>query len=135
MLYIHPVYISVLPLNEDGKRLSDYKIKIARPIAGWLVYERIERAMRVTWRARLVDDTGRDLLPWLEGAALAAARPRHGMLLVGTTYRRKGTKHSIGDRQEWWCEAPPRLAPIIDHSARVREAEAAYVARCRADGQ
>lgn len=105
----------------NGKRLTPYEIKTQVPTVGWLHYEMCDygglRAGDV--RAKLLRDDGFDLLPWLEHARLITCRGKSGALIEGVQYRRKGSKHSISDVQRWWCEAPPRTQPLLDHEARV----------------
>jgi hypothetical protein len=109
VLYIYTVHISVTILMEGGKRLSQYAIKTSLPAVGWLHYEVDVNGVR----ARVVDEEGRDVLDWLERARLVACRGTQGALIVGVNYRKKGSKHSIADKQAWWCEAPPRTKPLL----------------------
>src|SRR4051794_2426110 len=100
---------------DKDKRLSAYAIKTQNPTVGWLHYE-VDLA---GVRARLKSNEGFDLLPWLEHARLVVCRGNRGALIEGVQYRKKGSKHSIADRQAWWCEAPPRTTPLLDKQARV----------------
>ena len=127
--------VSVTYLFESDKRLSGYAVRTQVPAVGWLLIAPAERALRQSKVARLVDDAGADLLPWLEHAEVAEVKGQAGMLVTGVQYRKKGRKHSIGDRQAWWCEAPPRIEPIIDHAARIRAAEAEFERRTSAELQ
>jgi hypothetical protein len=125
------VYISVTRLCDMGKRLSHYGIKAQTPMIGWLHYDLQTYGPysheKVT--ARLLSDAGVDLLPPLDFARLIACRGRTGALIEGTEYRRRGTKHSISDEGAWWCEAPPRMRPLIDRVARILAAEREDAAR------
>jgi hypothetical protein len=57
---------------------------------------------------------------------VVACRGKSGALIEGVQYRKKGSKHSIADRQAWWCEAPPRTTPLLDKQARILTAEKRY---------
>jgi hypothetical protein len=115
----------------DGKRLSPYAIRSQTPVVGWLHYEADDDGAHdmKKVRARLVSESGVDLLLPRERACLVACHGRRGALIEGVQYRRKGTKHSITDRQAWWCEAPPRARPLLDQEARILAAEREYAAR------
>jgi hypothetical protein len=103
---------------ENGKRLSAYAVKTQNPAVGWLHYEVDGSVVKAFLRR----EDGCELLA-LDRAQLVACRGTRGALIEGVEYRKKGRKHSISDRQAWWCEAPPREKPLVDHAARVREAE------------
>lgn len=64
-------------------------------------------------------------------ARLVVCRGNKGALIEGIQYRKKGSKHSIADKQAWWCEAPPRTKLLLDHEARVLAAEKSYEERLR----
>jgi len=115
------MHVSVTTLFEDGKRLSAYSIRTQVPAVGWLHLEICDYGgiRPGQCRARLLREDGHDMLPWLEHARLVTCRGRSGALIEGVQYRKKGRKHSIADVQRWWCEAPPRTQPLIDHQARV----------------
>lgn len=104
------VYISVTLLMGSGKRLSPYTIKTQIPVVGWLHYE----VDGLVVRAFLRREDGLELLS-LDHARLVGCRGRRGALIEGVEYRKKGVKHSVCDRQAWWCEAPPRTQPLLDH--------------------
>jgi hypothetical protein len=112
------VFISVTTLFEDGKRRSAYAIKTQVPKVGWLHYEVNDAKVR----AYLRREDGTELL-CLEHARLVACRGTQGALIEGIEYRKKGVKHSISDRQAWWCEAPPRSRPLFDHQAYILSRE------------
>jgi hypothetical protein len=97
---------------EQGKRLSNYAVKSQRPEVGWLHYEVSDGIVR----AYLRTEDGKELLS-LDRARLAACRGTKGALIEGIEYRKKGRKHSIAERQAWWCEAPPRTKPLLDKHA------------------
>jgi hypothetical protein len=119
-----PVRVSVLQLYRDGKRLSDYEIKIQQPAVGWLIIEPVPESYRSgALQAKLLGADGKNLLPLLDSARVTASGLR-GMLIQGVGYRRKGTKHAIHDRQAWWCQAPPVEHPMIDHAEEIRRAVA-----------
>ncbi|MCA0214728.1 MAG: hypothetical protein LCH79_16315 [Proteobacteria bacterium] len=118
--------VSIVRLYEDGKRLSDYQIRIAKPVCGWLVLKRVDVTYREGFDVRLLSDAGVDVLPAMERAQVVEAKFKRGMLIVGIQYRSKGKKHSISDRQAWWCEAPPRALPLLDNDERIRAAVKAY---------
>lgn len=126
ILYINTVNVSIVRLYADGKRLSDYQIRIARPVRGWLVLKPVDVAYREGFDVRLVSDAGSDVLPAMERARVVEAKFKRGMLIVGIQYRSKGKKHSISDRQAWWCEAPPREQPLLDNDERIRAAIEAH---------
>jgi hypothetical protein len=121
------VYISVTHLLGDGKRLSAYAIKIQLPTVGWLHYELGDEGPYLNSKvtAKLLNDKGEELLA-MDHARLVACRGQQGALIEGVEYRKKGRKHSISDRQAWWCEAPPRTKPLLDHQARVLAVEKHY---------
>jgi hypothetical protein len=121
------VHISVTLLLGDGKRLSAYAIKIQRPMVGWLHYELGDngRCLNSKVTAKLLNENGEELLA-LDHARLVACRGQQGALIEGVEYRKNGRKHSISDRQAWWCEAPPRTTPLLDHQARVLAVEKHY---------
>jgi hypothetical protein len=127
LLYACTVYISVTVLYESGKRLSVYAVKTQRPRVGWLHYEVARYGVYGYEKveAKLLSDKGQALLV-LDRARLVASKGQQGALIEGVEYRAKGRKHSIKDAQAWWCEAPPREAPLLDHAARVRDSEKAF---------
>lgn len=94
---------------------------------GWLHYE-VDGS---TVRAYLRMEDGYELAR-LDDARLVACKGTKGALIEGVEYRKKGRKHSIADRQAWWCEAPPRTKPLVDHAARVLAAEKWYAEQMRA---
>lgn len=106
---------------QHGKRLSQYAVKTQVPRVGWLHYSVVDGIVTAT----LKRESG-FVLAVLERARLVACRGTKGALIEGVEYRKKGRKHSIRDVQAWWCEAPPRTKPLLDHAARVREAERLY---------
>jgi hypothetical protein len=116
--------ISVTVLYENGKRLSAYAVKTQRPTVGWLHYEVTTYGVYQYEKveAKLLSEKGAVLLT-LDRAKLVASRGVRGALIEGVEYRKKGSKHSIKDAQAWWCEAPPRTAPLLDHQARILAAE------------
>ena len=118
------MFISVTLLYGDGKRLSAYAIRSQVPVAGWLHYSvtRFGMDQRQKVEAKLLCDAGQELLV-LDHARLVASRGQQGALIEGVQYRKKGRKHSIADRQAWWCEAPPRTAPLLDKHARILAAQ------------
>jgi hypothetical protein len=122
------VHISVTRLMESGKRLSAYAIRTQLPVIGWLHYEVSEHGpnnhKRVT--ARLLSDGGDDLIQPLQFAELVACRGRQGALIQGVIYRAKGRKDAQVFKQAWWCEAPPRSGPLLDHQARILAMEKAW---------
>jgi hypothetical protein len=121
------VYLSVTVLYENGKRLSAYAIKTQRPAVGWLHYEVTKYGVYQYEKveAKLLSDKG-TVLYVLDHAKLVASRGAQGALIEGVEYRKKGSKHSIKDAQAWWCEAPPRKQPLLDHQARILAAEKQY---------
>jgi hypothetical protein len=121
------VFVSVRTLYENGRRRSAYWIKAQLPVLGWLVISPNARETQST--ARLVDDAGRELLDELRYARVIECKGQAGMLIEGRQYRRKGRKDAYVDVQQWWCQAPPVAQPLIDHEARVRAANARYVAQ------
>ncbi|AMO23670.1 hypothetical protein GCM10027034_37530 [Ramlibacter solisilvae] len=118
------MYISVTLLMGNGKRLSPYAIRTQTPAVGWLYYEVDGSVVRAFLRRK----DGFELLA-LHHARLVGCCGQRGALIEGVEYRRKGVKHSICDRQAWWCEAPPRTKPLLDHQARILAAELEYLAR------
>ena len=106
------MYISVTVLRKEGKRLSVHSIKTQWPTVGWLHYEVDGDSVRASVRRA----DGGELLS-LDHARLIACRGTKGALIEGVEYRKKGRKHSISDRQSWWCEAPPRRKPMLDGRA------------------
>jgi hypothetical protein len=121
------VFISVTVLYEDGKRLSAHAIKTQRPAVGWLHYEVTKYGVYQYEKveAQLRTEAGHVLLT-LDHAKLVASRGQQGALIEGVEYRKKGRKHSIKDKQAWWCEAPPRMKPLFDHQGRILAAEKEY---------
>jgi hypothetical protein len=121
------VHISVTLLCGNGKRLSPYAIKTQAPAVGWLHYELGDEGpySNSNVKARLLDEKGAELLS-LDHARLVTCRGQQGALIEGIEYRKKGRKHSIADRQAWWCEAPPRTRPLLDHQARILAVEKHY---------
>jgi hypothetical protein len=118
------VFISVTLLFGEGKRLSAYVIKKQRPKIGWLHYELGDKGhyLNCSVMAKLLNENGQELLV-LDHARLVACRGQQGALIEGVEYRKKGRKHSISDRQAWWCEAPPRATPLLVHHARIAAVE------------
>jgi hypothetical protein len=111
-----------------GKRRSAYAIKAQRPLVGWLHYE-VEDAPGVPKKlveAKLLSETGSELAI-LDHARLVACRGQKGALLEGVEWQRRGTKHSTALKQAWWCEAPPRTKPLLDHQVRILAAESRYL--------
>ncbi len=104
--------ISVTLLFLDGKRLSAYAVRTQRPSVGWLHYEVEEGLVR----AYLREADGSEVMR-LDRARLVACRGTKGALIEGVEFRKKGRKHSITDRQGWWCEAPPRTKPLLEKQA------------------
>ncbi len=107
---------------ESGKRLSAYAVRTQIPVVGWLHYEVLRdhaprRGTKVT--ARLVGESGVDVIEPLHAAELIACRGQRGALIRGTVYRAKGRKDAHVYQQAWWCEAPPRTEPLLDHQARI----------------
>lgn len=127
------MHVSVTVLYENGKRLSTYAVKAQRPMVGWLHYEVTRHGVYQYEKveAKLLSEKGTVLLV-LDRARLVASRGRRGALIEGVEYRAKGHKHSVRDPQAWWCEAPPRKVPLVDHAARVQEAERVFDAQMRA---
>jgi hypothetical protein len=115
------VHISGTPLMDRDKRLSAYAIRTQVPVVGWLHYEVREHGpynyKRVT--ARLVGENGSDLIQPRHSAQLMACRGQQGALIQGTVYRARGRKDANAYEQVWWCEAPPRVKPLLDHQARI----------------
>jgi hypothetical protein len=71
-------------------------------------------------QARLVDEHGADVLPELIHARVTQIKGRDGMLIEGIQQRAKGRKSVHNDRQAWWCQSPPQVAPLADREARER---------------
>jgi hypothetical protein len=64
---------------------------------------------------------------------LVACRGPSGALIEGTEYRKKGRKDAHVDEQAWWCEAPPRTQPLLDHHARILAMEREWQRRIDAE--
>jgi hypothetical protein len=113
---------------DSGKRQSAYAMKTQPPVIGWLHYDVQEHGpynrRRVT--ARLVGEQGEDLIQPVQFAELVACRGRQGALIQGMVYRAKGRKDAHAYAQAWWCEAPPRMNPLLDHQARILAMEKAW---------
>jgi hypothetical protein len=122
------VFVSVTFLYESGQRLSDYRVRIQRPLVGWLVFQTTDHGgmQRKRCVAKLVDEH-RQPLAELQYARLLECRGPRGALIEGVVFRYRGRKAAIQDKQAWWCEAPPRLTPLVDHEARLRVANEHFV--------
>jgi hypothetical protein len=93
-------------------------VRESTAFAGYLVLG--PDAYREYSQARLIDEQGADVLSPLIHARVTQIKGRDGMLIEGVQQRAKGRKSVHNDKQAWWCQSPPQVAPLADREARER---------------